>query len=96
MYPKRVLLLVSLVGLLAACTQPGVAPGPTPTPSPAPTPGPTPGQPEPYSVTGVAVDTQGRPIAGAKVWINPALTFGEVVETSTDSSGRYLVTGLWT
>jgi hypothetical protein len=30
------------------------------------------------------------------VWINPALTFGEVVETSTDSSGRYLVTGLWT
>lgn len=88
MYLKRVLLLVSSVGLLTACPQSGVVPGPTPTP------GPTPGQPEPYSVTGVAVDTQGRPIAGAKVWIDRSLTFASVVEVMTDSSGRYLVTGL--
>ena len=77
----------ALIASLAACTQSGMAPVP---------PGaPVVGQPEPYSVTGVALDTQGRPIAGAKVWINPALTFGEVVEVTTDSSGRYLVTGLW-
>jgi hypothetical protein len=53
-----------------------------------------PGGLEPNSVQGQAVDTQGRPIAGAKVWINPAVTWGAVVEVRTDASGRYRVTGL--
>lgn len=82
---KRVILHATLTGLLAACTQGGVPP--------APNGPPVVGQPEPYSVTGTAMDTQGRPIAGAKVWIEPALTTG-LIEVTTDSSGRYLVTDL--
>src|SRR5690606_28566547 len=31
---------------------------------------------QPRTVTGTVVDTQGRPIAGARVWIQPALTTG--------------------
>jgi hypothetical protein len=46
-----------------------------------------------YSVTGLVTDTQGRPIEGAKVWIQPALTTG-LVETRTGSDGRYLATSL--
>ena len=39
------------------------------------------------------VDTQGRPIADARVWIVPALTTG-VVEVRTDGDGHYLAEGL--
>lgn len=45
------------------------------------------------SVIGTAVDTQGRPIAGARVWVLPALTTG-VAEVRTDAEGRYRVEGL--
>jgi hypothetical protein len=45
------------------------------------------------TVTGTAVDTQGRPIAGARVWILPALTTG-VVEVRTNAEGRYVAEGL--
>lgn len=82
MSAKSPLLPLLLVITLAACTQTGVNPTPPGTPQPAP-----------YSVTGVAVDTQGRPIAGARVWLEPAVTTG-LVEVTTDSSGRYLVTDL--
>ncbi len=79
---KRLYWLLLPFTLLAACTQGGVTPvGPGT---------PTVGQPEPYSVAGVAVDTQGRAIAGAKVWIEPALTTG-LAEVTTDGDGRYLV-----
>lgn len=81
MRDKRGLLLMLIAVLFAACTQ-GTE-----------TPGPNPGPAQPYSVAGVAVDTQGRPIAGAKVWIEPALTTG-LVEVTTDSNGRYLVMDL--
>lgn len=87
LYPFQVLLAFLMSGvLLTACTQGGTTPvGPgTPTVE----------QPAPYAVAGIAVDTQGRPIAGARVWIDRALTFGSVVEVTTDASGRYLVTGL--
>lgn len=47
----------------------------------------------PRSVTGTAVDTQGRPIAGARVWILPALTTG-VSEVRTNAEGRYVAEGL--
>lgn len=47
----------------------------------------------PRSVTGTVVDTQGRPIAGARVWIQPALTTG-VVEVRTNADGRYVAEGL--
>ena len=45
------------------------------------------------SVTGVILDTQGRPIEGAKVWIEPALTTG-LVEVRTGADGRYSATSL--
>src|SRR5690606_13094770 len=38
--------------------------------------------PQPRTVTGTVVDTQGRPISGARVWIRPALTTG-LVEVRT-------------
>ena len=48
---------------------------------------------QPRSVIGTAVDTQGRPIAGARVWILPALTTG-VSEVRTNAEGRYVAEGL--
>lgn len=53
-----------------------------------------PAQPSrPGTVTGTVTDTLGRPIAGARVWIVPALTTG-VVELRTDANGNYLAEGL--
>jgi len=78
----------------------GQAPQPTPQPAPPVTQTPAqPGQPtappptRPGTVTGTVVDTQGRPIAGARVWIQPAITTG-LVEVRTDANGRYLAEGL--
>lgn len=48
---------------------------------------------QPRTVTGTAVDTHGRPIAGARVWIQPAITTG-LVEVRTDNDGRYVAEGL--
>lgn len=48
---------------------------------------------QPRTVTGTAVDTHGRPIAGARVWIQPAITTG-LVEIRTDANGRYVAEGL--
>lgn len=45
------------------------------------------------TVTGIVLDTQGRPIEGAKVWIEPALTTG-LVEVRTGADGRYTATSL--
>ncbi len=59
-----------------------------PTRSPSSPPSTTPG-----TVTGTVVDTAGRPIAGARVWIQPALTTG-LVEVRTDAEGRYLASSL--
>lgn len=64
---------------------------PTQTPSTPTTPPATGAQPR--TVTGTAVDTHGRPIAGARVWIQPAITTG-VVEVRTDANGRYIAEGL--
>ncbi|MBX3144129.1 MAG: carboxypeptidase regulatory-like domain-containing protein [Trueperaceae bacterium] len=47
----------------------------------------------PRTVTGAVVDTLGRPIAGARVWIQPAITTG-LVEVRTDNNGRYVAEGL--
>ncbi|MBX3143365.1 MAG: carboxypeptidase regulatory-like domain-containing protein [Trueperaceae bacterium] len=49
--------------------------------------------PQPRTVTGTVVDSHGRPISGARVTMNPALTTGSV-STSTDASGRYVFEGL--
>jgi hypothetical protein len=81
----RYMLLTLLVGPLTSCTQNGAGPVAPGTPPIA--------QPGPNSVAGVAIDTQGRPIAGAKVWIEPAVTTG-LVEVTTDVNGHYLVTDL--
>lgn len=45
------------------------------------------------TVTGQALDAQGKPIAGAKVWVKPVVTTG-LYETRTDANGRYEATGL--
>lgn len=65
--------------------------GPAPTQVPARPMGPS--ALEARTVTGTVVDTAGRPIAGAKVWIQPALTTG-LVEVRTDADGRYRVGSL--
>jgi hypothetical protein len=56
-----------------------------------PPPGPTPL--EPRTVIGTVVDTAGRPIAGARVWIQPAVTTG-LVEVRTGPDGRYRASSL--
>lgn len=71
---------------------------PTPPAPPAPPEAPNvptqPTQPtRPRTVSGRAVDTQGRPIADARVWIVPSLTSG-VVEVRTDADGYYLAEDL--
>lgn len=56
------------------------------------------GSPEslgPGVVKGRVVDALGKPIAGAKVWIKPALTTG-LVQTRTDANGQYSAEGLIT
>lgn len=67
-----------------------IAQTPVKTPS---TPGPQPSGLQPRSVSGTVVDTQGRPIAGARVTMAPALTTGSA-STTTDADGRYLIEGL--
>jgi hypothetical protein len=67
----------------------GLADDPDPT-APAPPPPAQPG-----SISGLAVDATGAPIAGAKIWIRPALTTG-LLEATTDANGRYSVQGLAT
>jgi hypothetical protein len=42
------------------------------------------------SVQGVAVDARGRPIEGARVWLNPDGIYGRT-EVVTDSAGRYSI-----
>jgi hypothetical protein len=54
-----------------------------------------PGQPGPGTITGVALDTRGRPIANALVWIRPALHSG-LVTARTGPDGRYTARGLLT
>jgi len=62
--------------------------------------GPTPSTPDdpqtsllPGEVTGTVVDSHGAPIAGAKIWVRPALTTGLLTAT-TDANGRYDVQGI--
>ncbi len=45
--------------------------------------------PQPWTVRGVAVDTQGKPLRGTIVWMLPSVTDG-VVQTTTDAQGRYI------
>lgn len=49
---------------------------------------PEPLDPEPFTVTGRVVDTQGNPIEGAKVALEPAMHEGQLI-THTDSNGIY-------
>jgi hypothetical protein len=67
---------------LTAC--PSVGAGPVTTPSPASSPG---------TISGQALDSSGKPIAGALVWVEPSLT-GGLVTAHTDANGRYRVQGL--
>ena len=81
-------LALLLAGLTAACTTPLDA-----DPSGPPTDSPSGPDRTPGTVSGTVLDTQGRPLAGARVWIQPSITTG-VVETRTDAGGRYAVSGL--
>lgn len=85
--------LTVALAVLAAC-------GASPTDPASGTTGATPpptgdgGTPAPGAGTvgGIALDTRGRPIAGALVWIDPALTTG-LVTTHTGADGRYSASG---
>ncbi|MCL6569731.1 MAG: carboxypeptidase-like regulatory domain-containing protein, partial [Meiothermus silvanus] len=68
---------------LAACGASGSTGGTSPGGG---TTDPTPG--EPGVVQGIAHDAQGKPIAGALIWIQPAETTG-LVKVNTDADGRY-------
>lgn len=46
----------------------------------------------PGVVTGVALDTHGQPIAGARIWVRPAVTTG-LLQATTGGDGRYRVQG---
>jgi hypothetical protein len=83
-------LTISAAG--AGAAQVPTAPTPQPPVNQPPTPQPMPPS-RPGTVTGTVVDTQGRPIAGARVWIQPSITTG-LVEVRTDANGRYLAQGL--
>jgi Carboxypeptidase regulatory-like domain len=45
------------------------------------------------TISGRALDARGKPVAGALVWVKPALTTG-LVTAHTDANGQYRVTGL--
>ncbi len=72
--------LVLLVSFCAACAQ-------TSESSPAPS------KLEPFTVTGLVLDTQGQPLEGAEVVIVPDIVGGDV-RVRTDANGRYKVSSL--
>lgn len=76
---------------LAACGSTGEGQKTQPQPAPQPTP-PVQGGLEPGVIQGVALDTQGRPLAGVKIWVRPAVTTG-LLQATTDAQGRYRVKG---
>lgn len=65
--------------LLAACASTGESQTPPP-------------QNEPGVVQGVALDAQGKPLAGVKIWVRPSVTTG-LLQATTDAQGRYRVKG---
>jgi len=79
------LLGLTLVLTLAACGGAGPAGG---APGGHPGGGSGGAQAEPWKVKGVVVDTRGRPLRDAVVWVKPALTTGVVI-TRTDAQGQY-------
>jgi hypothetical protein len=56
---------------------------------------PSPFSSEPGLVQGVALGIQGKPVAGATIWVRPSLTTG-LLQTTTDAQGRYKVKGIST
>jgi hypothetical protein len=48
---------------------------------------------EPFTVSGVVLDTKGRPLKDAKVWLKPDFVYGRA-EVSTKADGRYIVRNL--
>lgn len=68
---------VFLALALVACNTAGSGGGTTPTPGN-----------EPGVVQGIALDTLGKPIAGALIWVLPAQTTG-LVKATTGADGRY-------
>jgi hypothetical protein len=103
---RRLALALSLVAAIAACTEstttaPGSSGGGTSGTGNGSSSGSGggsnagggSGQAAAGTVTGIVLDTQGRPIANAKVWLRPAVTTG-LVETRTGSDGRYTARNL--
>jgi hypothetical protein len=45
------------------------------------------------TVSGQVLDTKGKPITNAKIWVKPVVTTG-LFETRSDANGKYLATGL--
>ncbi len=92
------LCLVLLTGwLTTACClfdDPDPKPGPEPTPAPAPTPT----DPVKGYVSGQALNTDGKPIAGATIVVNNTQFFNSNIVGRTDEEGKYklqLTPGSW-
>jgi hypothetical protein len=72
---------------LSACTEKETSPGNGNN-------GPGTQNPTAGTITGRALDTQGRPLANVKVAVEPALTKGDPIVTRTGADGTYRVEGL--
>jgi Carboxypeptidase regulatory-like domain len=89
MFWKNLLILCLFALLLTACGQNTTTPtGPSDNPNNPPS-----AQTEPNSVSGIALDTMGNPIANARIWIEPAVTTG-LYNATTDANGCYIATDL--
>lgn len=86
---RQIVTTLMLASLLAACeATDGTEPATTPSTPSTPT-----GGTAAHTVTGLVLDTKGRPMPNAKVWIRPALTTG-LVQIRTGADGRYTASGL--
>ncbi len=79
-------------GLARGLEGPRQGPAETPRSAPAsPKADPVPPKPgtHPITVTGRAVDPEGKPVADARITLASRVTYGKVAETTTDADGRY-------
>jgi hypothetical protein len=78
---------LSLAVTFTACSEKEPAPGPGGN-------NPDPQTPTAGTISGRALDTQGRPLANVKVTVEPALTKGDALSTRTGADGTYRFEGL--
>ena len=97
MSSKRIIPLLFTAAIFTACPAAEGVPSQPGTNNPSPIDGGNPGTVDggagKNTISGRALDAQNNPIAGALVWVKPAVTTG-LITTRTDAQGRYLVKSL--